>query len=194
MKQNLGTLTPKGYNQYTDSHGRTLLYVKKTKSAYIIPKEASRKMALFTSRFALEVTVLFLLGFYTNWYYGIAAAVVIAAIFEWVYRCKFLPTLDKVDNVELPAKISTVDRMAERSLSANIVFILVALALPVLLIINMIQQIPDWQVVTHFSDINKVLLVVASIAVAGYALYSCVCGILALKKIIAKRKAKAIQK
>ncbi len=189
MKQNLGTLTSKGWNQYTDSRGRTIVYVPKTKSGYIIAKEEEKKLMLLSNRYALAVTVLFLLGFYTNWYYGIAAGVVILAGCEYYYRAKFLPSQQEVSDVVVPAKLGMIERMMQRKMSTNIVFAVASIALAVLLVINAINEIDDWSAIWQFKNINDVLLVAVSALVAVYALYGCCCAVIA---IIRMRQEKAV--
>jgi|GEM_PF-3313989 len=194
MKQNLGTLTPKGWNMYTDGHGRTIIYEPKTRTARIIQKEDERKLQLFVNRYALGVTAMFLLGFYVNWYVGVAVGLLIAGVLEYLYRQNFLAKMESVENVEVPPHESSVDRMAKRTLMSNIIFSLVSLALPVLMMINMFDQVKDWHAALTFADINKTLLVIASVAVSGYALYSMVCSLMAIRRILADRKANPVKK
>ena len=183
-EKNLGELTNAGINRYVDRHGRTLLVNRKKKMAYIIDKNAQKKEVIFSNRYILAIVVGILVGT-KNVYLGVGLGVVIAVVLEVAYHMYYLKSLNTIELDELPEKFSFVNNAMKQTPGRNLSVGVIGLAIPVLLVINAIQTVKDWQAVLTFKDINNSFLVITSIAMGGFAGFI---GYVCLNAYFAQRK------
>lgn len=181
MKIKLGKLKSKGSNIYEDSYGKTLIGVPNKKTAYIVPPSDIKKLNLIQNRMVLPLLILIFVGFYLDWVIAILAAFVSTVIFELVYK-SFLSKLEKVENVEFPAKMSRSDKLLKESRTSNIFRIAATIAFPILLIVNIFTTIKDWDLVMSFQDTNGVILVLVTALCSIYSIYMCSVTISAVSK------------
>ncbi len=173
MKQNLGKLTPIDVNLLKDERGRMILMDYKNHRGYLIDSNEEKKLSLFTSRYLLAVMLGVFVGFYGKWVYGVLIGVAIAAVMEYFYRSRFLPSLATIESRDLPEK--KVERhviMATRDNKSIIILLVCSIALAILLIINCFATIK--QNGKPATDVDNMLLIIVSVGLCIYSAFQAV--------------------
>lgn len=171
MKQNLGTLTPKTFDSYTDSHGRTVIANFKTRTAYICSKEDEKKYYLLSNRYSIIVAAVMLLGFNWKWVWAIVIGVFALIAAEVYYRTTFLNNLQQVYNVDFPERKSIYKIARESNTGQRLFRFFMFLLFGILLIVYMFMTVKDWNSVFAFKNINDVTLVAFTIAGSIFGFY-----------------------
>ncbi len=174
MKQNLGELTPKTYESYVDSHGRTIIPNFKTKTAYIVQKEDEKKFYVLSNRYSIVVAIIMITGFYWDWTFAVISGVVLFVATEIYYRNFFLANLQQVHNVEFPPKKGIYAVALETPKKKRWIRLVMLVAFAILILVNMFMTIKDWNNVLTFSDANDVILVLFSIGLAIFSVYAAI--------------------
>ena len=183
-EKNLGELKNAGINRYVDRHGRTLLVNRKKKIAYIIDKNARRKDVIFSNRLVLAIIVGVFAGS-KNVALGIGLGIAVAIILEIAYHQYYLKSLQTIELEDLPEGFSFMNNAIKQSKFSNISLAVLGIAIPVLLAVNAVQTVKDWQAVLSLKDINGLILVIASVR---FGLFTIFVGYNGLTAYLAKRK------
>ena len=188
MKENLGNVTPVSGNTFKDRHGRTLIGDAKNRRFYIVGKENERIMTILDSRYIIIMAVLVLVGFRFGWVWGAGIGLIVFAISEIYYRKFFLPSLNTIDDVDVPKTKSTFVMTAEDSSPGkNILRGGASVLTALLLLLNMNLNIKDWNEVFSFKDWSLTFLAVFSIVASVFFMYLATISFQALRKNGGKR-------
>lgn len=172
MKQNLGELKPVSFTTYQDSHGRTIVPDRKRHIAYILEdRKQQGAYNLYANRYVLAAVVAILAGYYWSWIWGPILGVAVAAALEYMYRQRFLPSLQSVSGVDFPARMTFYSVAQSNETSRNVIIIVLGFSLAVLLMVNLFMTVDDWDAVFAFQDVNNLLMLVFSVAMALGACY-----------------------
>jgi len=155
-------------NLYKDNHNRKIFINFKKNEAFIIPKSEEKRFVLIQARLVLGVTIGILLGSYVNLYLGIGAGILITVGLEYYYRKKFLPNLEQVSPESIPEKYPLYVNMAEGGKPRIIVSLLCIIALPIVTVLNAMQQLEKNN---YTWNTNMIILVIGSVALIGYTTY-----------------------
>ena len=172
MKENLGNVTAESRNTFKDRHGRTLLGDARHRRFYIVGKENEKVMTLMENRYIIVFAVLILIGFRFGWLWGLLVAAVVFVGFGIFYRKIFLPTLNTIENVDVPKTHSSIYLAAESSsIGKNILRCGASVMTSLLLLLNMNLTIKDWSVVFGFKDFSQVFLAIFSVIASVVFMY-----------------------
>lgn len=171
MRALFENLRPIGNGLYEDDKGRLIIGDLKNKKGWLITKSERKTYNLYQYRFIVPLLLLVIPGFYINWILGIVLSVVSFAVFTYLYRKSFLEKLTCYEGIEFPERATRRHRIMEQETRVNWLYLAGTLALPVLLFVNLFDQIDVWDVGVITADFNKLALVAVTVLISVYSLY-----------------------
>lgn len=152
-----------GRDIYYDKHNRAIYYNKRSKIAYVVPKNSESMFQNLRNRYVIGI-IAFVFSemlFKINIWISLAIAIGCIAFMEYKYR-KSLSEMTQLRNFKPETSKSSMDSMREMDKGALVLRCVLYLALAVLLIVNLF--------VTE-GLLENVVLVIGSIAVSLAAAY-----------------------
>ena len=108
----------------------------------------------------IPLLIFVFVGFYFNWLLAISFTLTSYVFLELLYKYIFLKKLQKVENINFPSNtLSKKERMSNDSKTVNISKLVACIALPVLMIINLMMSVTDW----NNLDYNSIILIIVTV-------------------------------
>lgn len=164
---------PTGLHIYEDNKGRDVYYDIFTKKGYVIQEKNRQTYSKYENRYLLVIILIILLCSITNMYLlSIIIGVVVAGVYEFSFRYKFLDGLVCLNNFKPDKKNSIIDQIASSGQKNKVIIkIVLYIALAVLIVLNGYRQ-----------NLSTLLMVICYI-VAVFGIASAVVNFIALTRM-----------
>ena len=131
-----------GRNIFLDDKGRTVLYVKSSKTGYVIQEKDKKNYNLYSNRYVLSFSGGVLAStFNIPILYCLAIILATVAFLEYRYRYHFLSSLVQLTNFTPKNNLSTLDSMvAANEKKKNLLLGILYFVFGVLIILNGLQM------------------------------------------------------
>lgn len=168
---------------YHDKRNRTVYCGPFSKAGYVISNQLVGKYTFYSSKFVVALSVGLIAAYLFEWQgiIGLIAGVIAYVAMAFLFYLRFLPQCARIENFVKPAKENYIERngKAERLLS-NATTALLAIALPIVIIINMNQ--------VGYTGIMRTLNILFAIGAALFALLACYLTIVSFIKAQEEKK------
>lgn len=185
MANRIKKLTPIGNNLYEDERKRLIIGDAKNRRGYLVSNSEKKKYELYQYRLIAPILIFSLFGFYIDWKIAIVLLIVSAVAFNIAYKKLFLENLIVIEDLDIPERATVRHRLLEKDTKSNILRLAGTMVLPVLLTINVIDQVEEFNVTYLTQNYNDGLLLVVSVIISIYSIYM---AIITLGVIIEQKK------
>lgn len=171
MANNIKKLTPIGNNLYEDDRKRLIIGDAKNRRGYLVSNSEKKKYELYQYRLIAPILIFSLVGFYIDWKIALVLLVVSAVALNIAYRKLFLENLIVIENLDIPEKATVRHRLLDKDIKSNLLRLAGTIALPILLVINVLDQVEQFDVAYLIQNYNDGLLLVVSAVISVYSIF-----------------------
>ena len=155
MKRKIGKLVLQKDGSYKDQYGNIVIVDKKNNVGYFVDIDMMKTYRFYSERYMIPVVILIVVGyFFNNIPLGLLCSLLSFILIFTAYKVKFLPKLEKIDNLEIEGETTMIDKLKKSGLFMN-VFRLVLFLIIIIVVGYFMIKVENWSLKYLFENYNE---------------------------------------